>query len=93
MEYTSFNIYEALFWILLSGITFAIYEAVHWHARPVFREATIWFLLFGISDVVEALMGGLFMPELWWLILWKIICIMGIFHVMYRYLHLRVVIK
>lgn len=93
MDYTSFNIYEALFWILLAGITFAIYEAIHWHARPVFWEAALWFLLFGISDIVEVMMGGLFMPKLWWLIAWKGVCIMGIFHVIYRYLQLRVVIK
>ena len=93
MDYTSFNIYEALFWISISGITFAVYEVVHWHARPVFREATFWFLLFGISDLMEVATDGLLKTELWWLMLWKGVCIVGMFHVLYRYLHLRAVIK
>ena len=93
MNYADFNTYEAIFWIALGALSFILHEAVHWQARPVFLEATIWFLLLGISDIVEVFTDGLFRPELWWLVLWKGVCIVGIFHVIYRYLHLRIVLK
>lgn len=93
MNYTTFNIYEALFWLLLSGVTFTLYEFVHWHARAVFKEAAAWTLLFGVSDIIEVFTDGLLRADLWWLVLWKLICIVGIAHVIYKYLHLRMIIK
>ena len=93
MEYTTFNIYEAIFWISLGGLSLILHQIAHWQARVVFIEAAIWAALFGISDIVEVFTDGLFRPELWGLIAWKGICMVGILHVIYRYLHLRMVMK
>ena len=69
------NYVEAIFWIVI-GILFALRTA---SLMPALSRrayiAAITFVLFGISDVIEAqsFSGAWWRP--WWLLIWKGICV------------------
>ena len=88
MDYITFNIYESLFWIATSGIAFILHERAQPRARQILLHFSLITLLFGLSDIAEVLVDGLFRKDLWWLIVWKALCLLGLFVILYRYLHL-----
>jgi hypothetical protein len=49
--------------------------------------ASVLFLLFGLSDLVEAQTGAWWRP--WWLLMWKGLCIVGLAGCYIKYRKLR----
>jgi hypothetical protein len=67
------NYLEAGLWGLM-GVGFGIYATLPRttkRAAPVVAAAT--FLMFGLSDLVEAQSGAWWRP--WWLLVWKVTCV------------------
>ncbi len=67
------NHIEAGLWIVI-GIAFAGYAIIQPRARRRASAAAIVFVLFGVSDIVEAQTGAWWRP--WWLLCWKAVCIL-----------------
>jgi hypothetical protein len=79
------NIGEGLFWILLGtgfGVSFALTRAKDKKTRAV---AMLLFVVFGMSDFVEATTGAWWRP--WWLLCWKALCVAGLTMMTLRYWH------
>jgi hypothetical protein len=70
---TTFNIFEAGWWLLLSIICWWKDRGV-W--KPVARTAALLFALFALSDVIEVQTGAWWRP--WWLAVIKGVCIAGL---------------
>ncbi|MDO8600034.1 MAG: hypothetical protein Q7R73_00230 [bacterium] len=89
MSYFMFNILEAAFWVglgcavlLLRNIKIGIY-------RQLAIFAFFIFLLFGVSDVLEIYVGNFFEPEMYWLLVWKVLNVIAIIGVFIWYFVLR----
>ena len=67
------NYVEAGFWILIGAVFCA--ESVHRGGQRRRRCLLIagTFIVFGISDVIEAQTGAWWRP--WWLLVWKGLCV------------------
>jgi hypothetical protein len=81
------NYIEAAFWTTVA-IGFAL--AASRRAGLARREcliAAVTFLLFGLSDVVEAHTGAWYDP--WWLLLWKALCLLSIARSLIVYVRAR----
>lgn len=63
-----FNCFEAAWWI---SVGFFIYR--RGRAYRIGRVASVWFVLFGISDIIEVFTGAPWRP--WPLLVYKGICI------------------
>jgi len=75
--YSSFNLYEALFWWWLGA---SLLGCRHWAGSQyqswlLFSAANI--LLFGVTDVVELYTGG-FLHTATWLLYWKVGHVLGL---------------
>lgn len=70
------NYIEAGFWGVI-GLVFFVHVAIRSGANRTSRcTAGILFVLFGVSDVVEAGTGAWWRP--WWLLVWKGACLLGL---------------
>jgi hypothetical protein len=81
------NYLEAAFWTAVA-VSFAL--AARRRPNSARREcyfAAITFLLFGLSDVVEAQTGAWYDP--WWLLLWKALCLLSIARSLVFYLRAK----
>jgi hypothetical protein len=76
------NYIEACFWALIGlGFTFAAIRNAN--ARRQLLVLAAAFLLFGLSDTVEAGTGAWWRP--WWLLVWKGLCLMLFGGFLFRY--------
>lgn len=66
------NYFECCFWIAI-GIGFAIAAVVKGPRRRCLVTA-MTFVLFGVSDYIEAQTGAWWRP--WWLLVWKGACLL-----------------
>lgn len=76
IDFQTFNLIESLFWIVCAGLSLVGSLHLHQPGKWFWRLLAADFLIFGISDVVEAvynesflLAGGI------WLLVWKSLCI------------------
>ena len=77
------NYAEAGLWILVA-IAFGVVAIRRaGAARRRCAGAAVAFLLFGVSDVVEAETGAWWRP--WWLLAWKATCIAGLLALLLEY--------
>jgi hypothetical protein len=81
------NYLEGAFWTTVGVILFLCGRK----AKPDFKRLSIWasvlFVLFGISDFVEAQTGAWWRP--WWLLIWKGLCIAGLAWCYWKYREAR----
>jgi hypothetical protein len=83
-----FNLYEALFWIILSvSLCIAILVVKRTYVAWLYFNATNIFL-FGVTDIVELYTGG-FLHTTTWLLWWKMIHVCGLVVGIMWYLHIR----
>lgn len=87
-SYAKFNLSEGLFWIVLGIFSIALFSFIPKKYHKLCLSAGIILITFGISDFVEIGAGG-FLSGQWWLLLWKIIDIVGLILVICWYLRLR----
>jgi len=81
------NYAEAAFWILVATV-FGVLAFRGGHARRSrCAFATVAFLLFGLSDIVEVQTGAWWRP--WWLFTWKATCVLGMLWLLWDYLRRR----
>lgn len=74
MSFETFNYIEAGFWFVLALITFS--ASITKRAEPfkfVLLVASVGFVLFGISDIIEVSTGAWWRP--WWLLALKASCV------------------
>lgn len=88
-EFIRFNLYEGSFWILLGIVCYILNKLTSPKFSKISLVAAIVFILFGISDYVEVKMGGFLYPIAWWLLVWKVACVIGITFIIYWYFKLR----
>ena len=73
-----FNFLEALLWFLMGAgfLTAAIFRTSKVQYRPLMIRVAAWFLLFGISDLIEMQTGAWWRPV--WLLVLKVACVLGL---------------
>ncbi|MGD1807765.1 hypothetical protein ACP6PL_20340 [Dapis sp. BLCC M126] len=75
--YRKGNYIEAVIWFIFAG-SFAISAIKNRELVRLHRiVATLTFLLFGLSDIVEVQTGAWWHP--WWLFVWKSLCVLSMF--------------
>ena len=82
-----FNSLEAVLWISIGVVVFVKAGTARPRHRRLGLISAVWFVLFGISDVIEVFTGAWWHP--WWLLAWKATCLValvscGITHIGYR---------
>ena len=88
-SYTLFNLYEAIFWIIVGITSYVIGRYLPQKYRGISIYSSLIFILFGLSDFIEIKTQGFLYPIVWWLLLWKIICVLAMVHIIIWYLKLR----
>ena len=88
-EFAKFNLYEGSSWILLGIVSFVLNKFATERYSTITTTASSIFVLFGISDYVEIKMGGFLYPVIWWLLAWKIVCVVGMTIIAIWYFKLR----
>jgi uncharacterized membrane protein len=88
-SFTRFNLYEGTFWIFLGIVSFMLKKKLPKKYSSITLVATWVFILFGISDYVEVQMGGFLYPTIYWLLAWKVACVVGMVFVVGWYFKLR----
>lgn len=92
-DFTKFNLIEGTFWIFLSAVSFVLSKKLRQRYRVITLISSGAFLLFGISDLLEAQLGSFLEPHLWWLFLWKIVIVGIFFLIIAWYFKLRLLKK
>ena len=70
-----FNSFEAVFWISVGSVVWTKSQQTGRH-RQLGRIATLWFILFGISDIFEVFSGAWWRP--WPLLVLKAACVIAL---------------
>ncbi len=73
MDYQTFNILEAVFWIALGLAGYACRSVRGGAYRGIALYAAAVFIAFGISDATEIRYGSFLDSERAWLLTWKIV--------------------
>src|SRR5688572_4307251 len=89
ISYNLFNKLEALFWMVLGIILFVRLLYV----PKAFKENTVYagivFCIFGVSDILEILIGGIFEPDQYWLLAIKAVCLIALVGLFINYFIIR----
>lgn len=88
MNYYTFNLWEAIFWIVLGGTGFAMRNIKRRTYKRLAVYASVVFILFGLSDILEIFVGNFFESGMYWLLAWKVINALAIILVFYWYVRL-----
>lgn len=73
-----FNMIEGTFWLACAGVSFFVGTKLPTMTRRFWGVLTLLFVLFGISDYVEANYGpSIVEPAGYWLFAWKSVCVIG----------------
>jgi len=88
-EFTRFNLYEGSFWILLGIVSYILHKILPEKYKKTTIVAGTIFILFGISDNMEIKTSGFLYPIIWWLLAWKVACVVGIIFIVVWYFKLR----
>ena len=85
--YSKGNYIEAVIWFIFAG-GFALSAIKNRDLVRLHRIiATLTFLLFGLSDIVEVQTGAWWHP--WWLFIWKSLCVLSMFCLLIFHLKMR----
>ena len=78
-----FNLCEAVLWWFLAAVM-AIAAIRYRPHRDLLFSASVLFIAFGFSDLVETWTGAWYRP--WWLLVWKAATVVGlvVVYVLYR---------
>ncbi len=87
--YNVFNTLEAIFWLISALILFVRIRYI----PLAYRRNTLWgglfFTLFGLSDIAEIIIGGIFAPNQLWLFAIKAGCVLAFIVLFIRYVQIR----
>ena len=76
IDFQTFNLIEGVFWVACAVLSVVGSHHFHQPGKWFWRILAFDFLLFGVSDVVEALDNESFLlPGGTWLLIWKLVCI------------------
>lgn len=89
MNYHTFNLTEALFWIALGLLGYSLRNLKERKYKQLAVYASVVLIAFGLSDVAEILYGSFLGPNNLWLLTWKIINVSAIIYGFGWYLRLR----
>lgn len=85
-----FNLYEGVFWVFLGLVALFTYAQVPRRYRMLCVFIAIVLITFGVSDFVQVLYGSFLQPQMWWLLIWKIVNVIGLVLCVVWYLFLRI---
>jgi hypothetical protein len=88
MSPSEFNTYESIFWLTLSSLLIFAYRYVPIMFKKWILFSAVNIFLFGISDVIEVYTGG-FLHTAPWLLVWKILNVIGLLFSIVWYFYLR----
>ena len=78
LSFTAFNLLEGTFWIFCGILSYVAPHFIHDMSERFWKVLTLNFVLFGLSDYVEAYYPVSFLDKGGeWLYAWKILCIIG----------------
>lgn len=85
--YIQGNYIEAVIWFIFAG-AFAVSAIKNNRLIRLHRIiATLTFLLFGLSDIIEVKTGAWWHP--WWLFVWKSLCVLSMLCLLILHLKMR----
>lgn len=87
MDY--FNLVEGAFWILLGIVSTVVYFKVCEEYKRIAIFAAFILLTFGVSDLFQVAYGSFFLPGMEWLLIWKVVDVVGLCVVPFWYFVLR----
>ncbi len=89
MDYVTFNLWEALFWVVLGVVSFVLlnFTSQEFKKLEIFSGCVL--VLFGVSDFVESQVGSFFEQGLGWLFIWKVLGVIGLTYSIIWYLWIR----
>ncbi len=70
------NQIEGVFWIVIAAAVLVAGIRAGGRMRTLAVVAAVLFVLFGVSDFIEATTGAWWRP--WWLLVWKGLCLLGL---------------
>lgn len=88
-NYTAFNLYEATFWIIIGIVCYFVGRYLPLKYKNISNFIFFVLTLFGISDFVEIKTQGFLDPIIWWLLIWKVSCIIAFVIIIVWYFKLR----
>lgn len=71
-----FNSLEAVWWMSVGVVVWLKTERRQSIRRRLGFATAVWFVLFGVSDVIEVFTGAWWRP--WWLLVWKVTCLVAL---------------
>ena len=87
--YNLFNSLEALLWLFIALVLFLRVS----HIPISYKNNTLWggmfFAIFGLSDIAEIVIGGIFAPNQYWLLAIKVICVITFVSLFVNYVRIR----
>ena len=89
-EFVRFNIYEGIFWIGLGNTALILYFSLREKYHTLALFSFFVFILFGVSDFLEILVGGIFEPHQRWLLALKGASIISMTAATIWYIKLRI---
>jgi hypothetical protein len=81
------NRIEGVFWIVIAAAVLVAGIRSGGRMRTLSALSAVLFVLFGVSDFVEATTGVWWRP--WWLLVWKCLCVFGLLTCLLAYKRLR----
>lgn len=84
-----FNVIEGSFWVVLGAVCLVIYFKVSKIYSTLALFSAITLLTFGLSDFFEVAYGSFLVSGMEWLLMWKIVNVIGLCAIFVWYLALR----
>lgn len=88
MDY--FNLLEGTFWVVLGVLSLFIYCKVSKIYSGLVLFSAFIFITFGISDFVQAIYGSFLVEGMEWLLIWKVVDVIGLCVIPVWYVKLRI---
>ena len=85
-----FNLVEGIFWIILGMGAAVFYYYCSTKYKKISAFTAFILITFGISDFFQVVYGSFLVPGMEWLLIWKVIDVIGLFTIFTWYLILRI---
>lgn len=87
--YNLFNGIEAFLWLAISLVLFLRIAYIPIPFKNNTKWGGVFFALFGLSDIAEIIIGGIFEPHQYWLLTIKVVCVIALVSLLIRYFRIK----
>lgn len=76
LDFKTFNFIEGIYWVALGIFVLTLSKIIFQKYKKLALFTSLILILFSITDFIEIETGAYWTP--WWLLVWNIICILGL---------------